>query len=108
MRPISPKVKASLLAEPDVCARKSDGDCAGRITWEHALLYAGQQIDEVWAIIKICEYHHAVNRFQDGGGLDKRKNQWIALNRATDEELQKYPRANFIELRNRLNKEYEN
>lgn len=107
MRKISPEVKAGLLEEPDVCARRKEGGCAGRITWEHALTYAGRQIDEIWAIIKLCEYHHSVNHYQDGGDLDKNKNQWIALNRATDEELQKYPKAGFIELRNRLNKEYD-
>lgn len=103
MRKISPKVKAQLEKEPQVCARGKDGSCAGRITWEHALTYAGKQIDEVWAIIKLCERHHAVNGYQDMGAMNKEKNVWIALCRATDEELKKYSKAiNLIDLRDRL------
>lgn len=107
MRKISPKVKTKLILEPDLCARRDEGNCKGRITWEHALIYAGRQIDEVWAIIKLCEYHHAVNTHQDGKGLDKEKNVWIALNRATDEELEQYSKAiNYKLMRDRLNEKY--
>ena len=107
MRKISNKVKDALEKEANVCARASDGGCAGRITWEHTLTYAGKQIDEVWAIIKLCEYHHDVNTQQGNGDLDKEKNVWIALNRATDEELEKYSKAiNYIRERDRLNKIY--
>lgn len=102
MRKISKSVKDKVLERPDVCQR-SNMDCGGRITWEHALTYAGRQIDEAWAIVKLCEYHHAVNTFQDGGDLNKQENQRIALNQATDEELMQYPKANFIQLRDRLN-----
>lgn len=108
MRKISPQVKKELEKEPNVCARRFDGECDGRITWEHTLIFGGKQIDEVWAIIKICEFHHAVNRHQDGSGLDKQKNIWIALNRATDEELEKYSKVvNYKKERERLNKIYE-
>lgn len=109
MRKISLQVKAQLEAEPQVCARASDGGCKGRITWEHTLIYAGRQIDEVWAIIKLCEYHHDVNTQQGDGDLDKQKNVWIALNRATDQELEKYSKAvNYKRERGRLNKIYGN
>ena len=108
MRPISQKVKETLEQEPNVCARSQDGNCDGRITWEHALIYAGKQIDEVWAIIKLCEYHHAVGKYQDGGNLLKEKNEWIALCRATDQELDKYPKANYKCRKQRLDKIYGN
>lgn len=103
MRKISPKVKAKLILEPDLCARRNEGNCKGRITWEHALIYAGRQIDEAWAIIKLCEYHHAVNTYQDMGAMNKAKHIWLALNRATDEELEKYPKADYKGLRAKLN-----
>lgn len=61
--------------------------CDGRITWEHAMTYAGGQIQEKWAIIPLCAKAHAVDQYQDGGDLDKRCNEWIALNRATPDEL---------------------
>lgn len=106
MRPISQKVKEKLDAEPDICALK-DKNCAGRITYEHCLTYAGRQIDEAWAIIKICAWHHSVDEFQDSGGLNKEKNIWVALNKATDEELLKYSKCiDYIKMRDRLNHKY--
>lgn len=107
MRKISEEIKNKLKEELDICVRSKDGDCDGRITWEHTLIYAGKQIDEVWAIIKLCEYHHAVDNYQDGGDLDKEKNIWIALNRATNQELLKYSKAiDYIKMKERLNKKY--
>lgn len=109
MRKISTKVKKQLELEPQICARIDDSDCDGGITWEHTLIYGGKQIDEVWAIIKLCEYHHAVNTYQDGNGLDKQKNIWIALNRASDDELKEYSKAiDYITMRERLDKIYGN
>ena len=110
MRKISSRVKNIIDNDRfyTICARFRDGGCKGRITMEHTLIFAGRQIDEAWAIIPLCEYHHSVCRYQDSGDLQKEKNIWIALNRATDEELLKYSKAiNYIELRKRLNKKYE-
>jgi hypothetical protein len=46
--------------------------------------------------------------YQDGGNLNKEKNIYIALERATDDELQAISKAtNYIELRDRLAKKYE-
>lgn len=107
MRKISPRVRDKLLEEPDVCALRFFGGCAGRITWEHALIYAGKQIDEPWAIIKICARHHSVDQYQDCGLLDKEKNVWVSLNRATTEELQAYSKViNYGYEKKRLNKKY--
>lgn len=109
MRKISPKILQDILDDEryKICARVRDGNCGGRITLEHALIYAGRQIDEKWAIVPLCESHHAVGPYQDSGNLDKEKNVWIALNQATEQELLKYSKAiNYIDLRNRLNKKY--
>ncbi len=107
MRPISQRVSRLLDEEPDICCRYADGGCAGRITREHALIYAGRQIDEPWAIIKLCARHHGVDGWQDRGDLNKEKNVWIALNKATDEELQKYSKViDYIRERRRLNDKY--
>lgn len=93
MRAISPKVKTKLEQEPNVCALRHFGGCGGRITWEHTLIYGGKQIDEVWAIIHLCARHHNVDQYQDCGLLDKEKNVWVALNRATDAELAQYSKV---------------
>lgn len=71
-----------------VCARVNEGGCDGNITLEHAILYGGKQVNEKWAIIPLCARHHGVLKWQDHGLLNKEKNEWIALNRATDEELE--------------------
>jgi hypothetical protein len=70
-----------------------DSDCSGRITFEHSLIYAGKQLQEKFAIIPLCEFHHSIGKHLDGGNMVKEKNEWVALSRATPEELQKYSKA---------------
>ena len=109
MRPIPLKTRKEIKSDPfyKTCARAEDGSCQGRITIEHALIYAGRQINEKWALIPLCEYHHAVDKHQDGGDLNKEKNIWIALNRATNEQLHVLSKAiNYIEYKKRLNDTY--
>ncbi len=93
-----------------VCARKrllNDHVCGADprtgklIEWEHALIYAGSQVNEKWAIVPICWWAHS------GPGLIKEINVWIALNRATDEELLKYSKSTpYLRERQRLNAIY--
>ena len=63
------------------CIRIKTGQCEGRITLEHAIIFAGKQVNEKWAILPVCEYHHAVGIYQDGGDLDKRYHEYVALSR---------------------------
>lgn len=100
-----------MLADPyyKTCARKTDGGCDGRITFEHAIIYAGRQLQEKWAIVPICARHHEVDGYQDNGDLDKARNVHIALNRATAGQLGAISKAiNYIALRERLNTIYGN
>ncbi len=90
-----------------VCMRLEEGNCSGRLTKEHAIIYAGKQLQEEWAILDICEYHHGVNNFQDRGNLKKEKHIWIALNRAPVERLVALSKAiDYLALRDRLNAKY--
>jgi len=84
---IPPLLREMMSEDPyyKVCAR-SNSECEGRITWEHTLLYAGKQIQEKWAIIPLCWYHHL------GDGLNKKANRQIVLIRVTEEALIKYPK----------------
>lgn len=102
MRPIPDKIRREIDINPyyKICARDSDGGCNGRITMEHAFIYAGRQINELWSIIPLCWYHHL------GPGLDKRKNQLIALRRATEEDLAKYPNKPWAQMLINLNKHH--
>lgn len=100
MRKIPLKMRTEMSLDPyyKTCAREND-ECSGRITWEHAFIYAGRQVNEKWAIIPLCVYHHL------GPGLDKDLNRFIALRRANDEELLKYP-SNWDQLKSYLDKKY--
>lgn len=89
------------------CMRKEEGNCEGRLTKEHAIIFAGKQLQKEWAILDICEFHHGVNNFQDRGDMRKEKHVWIALNRATDEELEAISKnISYLDLRHRLNAKY--
>lgn len=103
MKAIPPRLRAELDCDPyyKKCSRKAyfnDHECAPNplngqlIEWEHAFVHGGHQVQERWAIIPICYYSHR------GGGLDKEKNQYIALRRATLGELTKYPKTNWYQL----------
>lgn len=111
MRKISQRVRS--VMDNDMfflkCARcvlLKDHICQGRLTREHVFIYAGRQIDEPWAIISICAYSHSVDQFQDGGILDKKINEWIAINRMTAEDEAKYPKRNWSREREFLNSKY--
>lgn len=111
MTKIPLKIKKQILLDPfyTVCARagRHGHECSGRITWEHAVIYGGKQVQEVWAIIPLCEKGHSVDHWQDGGDLNKEINEWIALNRATDLELKGASKAvNYIHRRYYLNQKY--
>jgi len=101
MHKIPDKLRAQMHDDPymHVCAR-ADFECEGRVTWEHAFIHAGKQIQERWAIIPLCVYHHL------GPGLNKEINQMIALSHATDEELAKYPKTDWEQMKKYLFKKY--
>jgi len=81
--------------------------CGGRITLEHALIYGGQQVDKKFAIISICARGHGVDEYQDAGTLDKELCRWVALNRASSEELNELSKViNYHRVKDRLNRIY--
>lgn len=59
------------------------------VQFHHNLIFAGGQVDEPWAILPLHESIHkqADNKFM------KEKLDFIMLNRATDEELEKHSKA---------------
>lgn len=100
MRPIPTKLREEMSNDPFYmkCCLAHLGGCQGRIEWHHSIIYAGRQLNEKWAILPACQYHHrSVAHFNF-------KFIQIALNRATDEELLSISKAeNYIDLRKRLN-----
>lgn len=81
--------------------------CGGRITRSHDVFVAGKKVQRKWAIPPLCAKGHGVDHYQDAHTEESpRLRLWVALNRATDEELMEYPKARLIEERERLNKEF--
>lgn len=109
--PIPKRLREEMQSDPmyKTCTRAEmlhDHECmpdplTGRlIEWEHAMVYAGKKVNKKWAIIPLCWLVHR------GGKLDKRINEWIALNRATEEDLAEYPKkaGEWIQKKKWLNK----
>lgn len=100
MRSIPKKLRDELSEDPFM-SRCVYG-CAGKPEWEHVWIYQGRQINERFSLIPVCTYHHR------GAGLDKRYNEYVSLQRATPEELAKYPRVNWEQKKKYLQSIYEN
>ena len=77
-----------------------DHVCQGRSTMEHAWIYSGKQINEKWAIIRLCEWAHL------GPGLNKEINHYISLLHATPEDLKRFPRRDWEQDMMYLHKKY--
>lgn len=112
MNKIPPKLRQEMADDPYYkrCARAdifNDHICrpdplSGKmIEWEHTLTFKGSQLQKKWAIIPICWLVHR------GGMMVKEINVMIALNRATETELNEISVAvDYVALRDRLNKKY--
>ena len=111
MTKIPPAVLKDILSDPfyKTCAKygQHGHECKGKITFDHTIIFGGKQLQKKFAIIPLCSYGHSVNEHQDGGDLDKEMNLWIALNRATNAEIQAISKAiNYTREKERLNTLY--
>lgn len=106
MRPIPLKIRNEMARDPFMlrCIYKgTDGgiDCQGKVEWEHSFLYAGKQINEAWAIVPVCTYHHR------GRGLNKEFNQYRAIIRADIDDLcERMPKKDWRQIFNYLKEKY--
>lgn len=80
------------------------GRTDGKIDWHHVYTFASKQISEAWAIIPLLRSVH--DRVPADREL-KDRTEWIALNRATDEQLRPYCKAiDYIRRREVLNRKF--
>lgn len=112
MNNIPPKLRQEMSCDEyyKFCSRfeaLSDHQCqpdplTGKlIEWEHVMYWKGSQLQRKWCIIPICYLVHR------GGLLDKEINEWIALNRATDAELEEISKVtDYKHKRDYLNGKY--
>lgn len=75
------------------------GPCGGKIEWDHVWIYAGRQIDEPWAIVGLCHDHHMA---KEGEPAVKAAVQTASLMLATIEELSKYSRKDWEQIKHSL------
>jgi hypothetical protein len=91
--PIPEDLREALSQDPfmRVCII-ADGECEGRIEWNHAFTYAGTRRNEPWGIIPMCSSHHrreAAHRAQIAAAMRKR----LAHFGLEKEARAKYPKS---------------
>lgn len=70
------------------CCLWSLYDCSQGLEWHHVWIYGGRQINEKWAIVPACKFHHdSVKNNKKVKELFER----VSLVIATERELKKYP-----------------
>jgi hypothetical protein len=77
--------------------------CQGKIEWHHVWTYGGKQIQEVWSIVAACQYHHDLVK------KDRRVKEMFeraSLEFSTEEELGKYPKKDWGQVKRYLTKNY--
>lgn len=102
MRPIPLKMRDEMHNDPfyKKCCAVGLGYCAGRVQWHHVWIYAGKQINEVWAIVPACERHH--DQVQKEPKV-RRFFEKLSLDRATFDDLVLYPKKDWEQIRKDLN-----
>lgn len=102
--PLAMRDELELLQRMKVCAvaHFGFGECEPKIEWDHVWIYAGRQINEPWAIIGVCSRHH---RLKDSEWLVRDAIQRASLRLATSEDLARYPRRNWAQLKKSLGME---
>lgn len=103
MRPIPVSMRDDMAQDPfyQRCCISGVPATSEKLDWHHNLIFAGRQVNEKWCILPLAK------RIHDNIVAYKEKCDWIMLNRATDEELERYSKAENLKVkRERLNKKY--
>ena len=97
MRPIPAKIRKILTNDPEMQRCIISGN--PNPEWHHPFIYARKQINEVWSICPLGGYYHR----GDGWNEEvRRKCEKWCLDRATDQDLAKYPKKDWVQLKIRL------
>lgn len=108
MRPIPLKMRQEIekLPRMQTCQlaplQSLYGGCSGRRQhpeWHHVWTYAGKQINEPWAILAACTYHHDMVKKDSSV---RYAFETASLFYAAPEDLAKYPRKNWEQEKRRI------
>lgn len=103
MRPIPPKLRKELEADPFYKRCCITGSISEKIDWHHNFIFAGKQVNEKWCILPLANSVHEKIVYY------KKKCDLIMLLRADDDTLRRYSKAiDLIKYRGRLIKESTN
>lgn len=102
MRPIPPKLKKELSDDPFMATCIWTGEKKD-VSWEHCWIYAGRQINEKWAIVPLRRDLNC-----NISGEVKEYCRYISMTRATDEDLKKYPKKDWYQIKKYLFNKYKN
>ena len=97
MRPIPEKMRKEM--SEDLYMKKCCLSNSPAVEWHHVWKYAGQQINEKWAIMPLSKWYHiGVHSNKEV----QEKVQYLSLLRATEKDLEKYPKKDWKQLFNYL------
>lgn len=90
MRPIPKELRDKIANDPFMQKCCYTGEIKD-VSWEHCWIYAGQQINESWAIVPLAR------RLNTSAMPVEIKNycRWISLMRASKADLEKYPKKDW-------------
>lgn len=100
MRPIPKKLRKQLSSDPFMKTCCYTGETKN-VSYEHCWIYAGRQINEAWAIVPLRRDLNVNMTIQV-----KEYCRWISINRATDEDLAKYPKKDWAQIKKYLNDKF--
>ena len=99
--PIPPALREEMSQDPyySKCCLTGVSNVQEKIEWHHNLTFKGKRVNEKFCILPLAKSVH--------DKLPKEKCDWIMWNRATDEEISRYSKAENYQLKKeRLNKIY--
>lgn len=101
MRPISKPVKKELTKDKFMESCCVPGCPNKDIEYNHAIIYAGRQLDKAYAIVPVCKYHHRGNN----GTIFRIAKDWStlwAITRGRGKIEKDCPKENWFQLKKHL------
>jgi len=81
----------------------ADKNCDGRVQIHHNFRYGGSgRVNELWCLLPACDFHNKnadITEYKD-------KFDWIMIHRASPADLQKYPKVDWIQRFEYLEKKF--
>jgi len=101
--PIPKEMREEMASDPFYrkCCLQSH-ECGGRIEWHHHIKYGGKRINRKAFILPVCKNHHK----QESKKEFHERLTWMALNRATEDDLKFLAKRNTNQELRYLNNKY--